>query len=620
MPPANITPSRIHRLSSLLRLSSALCTCCAWLATGILGAAEMRPSTLARPNVLIVLTDDQGYGDLSVHGNPVLKTPNLDRLHGESIRLTDFHVAPMCTPTRGQLLSGVDAMRNGAMNVSSGRAILRREFPTIAEIFAPAGYKTGIFGKWHLGDNYPYRPQDRGFQESLWFPSSHIPSAAGHFNNDYFDDVYIRNGKPAPVDGYTTDVFFREAQAWMRERAEKKQPFLCYIPLAAPHGPLFVPDRYREPYRDQKPAIASFYAMIANIDENLGRLETFLREAGLRENTIVIFMTDNGTATGDPVFNAGMRGKKISLYEGGHRVPLFIRWPAGRLRAPGDLDLLTQAQDILPTLLELCGVNPPATAKFDGMSLAAWLRGTTHVSSERMLVTQFTRMNDALPKRGDAAVLWKKWRLVGDTELYDLAVDPAQERNVAERFPDVVGSMRRYYASWWAGVEPTVNDISPIHIGAEQANPTLLTPCEWVDVFFDQQAQVRRGLKKNGIWNLFVEKGGVYEFSLRRWPVEADAAITAPMPAHQGVDGVFPAGVALPVATAELKVGDVRESLRVAPDDKAVAFSTALERGRTQLQTWFRDADGAEIAGAYYVYVRGPLQPVDSSAAPSKRR
>ena len=567
-----------------------------------LWAADPAPSTT--PNVIVILTDDQGYGDLSSHGNPVLRTPHIDRLRGESLRLTDFHAAPMCTPTRGQLLTGVDAMRNGAMNVSSGRTLLRLEYPTIAEILATAGYKTGLFGKWHLGDNYPYRPQDRGFQESIWFPSSHIPSAAGHFNNDYFDDVYCRNGQPQKFEGYTTDVFFREAMAWMNERRQKRQPFFCYLPLAAAHGPHFVPDRFREPYRDQKPAIASFFGMISNIDENVGRLEEFLQENSLRENTLVIFMTDNGTATGDTVFNAGMRGKKISLYDGGHRVPFFLRWPAGRLRAPGDIPLLTQAQDILPTLLDLLGISPPRTARFDGMSLVPWLRGSTEVMSERMLVVQFSRMNDAKPKRGDAAVMWKKWRLIADQELYDVGTDPGQATNVAEKFPDVVAAMRSHYATWWTGIEPTVNQICPIHLGSEKEPISLLTPCEWVDVFFDQQAQVRRGVRKNGAWNVFIERDGDYEFSLRRWPVEADAPIAASLPPFHGVDGGYPSGEALPVSSAELKIGDLRQAKPVAADDKAATFAFTLSRGRAELQTWFRDARGQNIAGAYYVYAR----------------
>ena len=557
----------------------------------------------AKPNVLLVLVDDQGYGDLAVHGNPVLKTPHMDRLHAESIRFTDFHVQPMCTPTRGQLMTGVDALRNGAMNVSSGRTNLRRDFPTMPEILAAAGYRTGMFGKWHLGDNYPYRPQDRGFQESIWYQSSSIPSAAGYFNNDYFDDIYQHNGVNRKYEGYTTDVFFREAQTWMKQQAARHEPFFCYLPLAAAHGPFFVPDRYREPYRQQPPRIASFFAMIANIDENLGRLDAFLRENGLHENTILIFMTDNGTATGDPVFNAGMRGKKIGLYDGGHRVPFFIRWPAGKLRAVGDVAALTQVQDVLPTLLELCGVAKPAAARFDGTSLAGLLRDPAATLADRKLTIQFSRMNDSRPKPGDAVVLWKRWRLVSDNELYDLATDPAQERNVIAQFPEVAAALRAHYATWWAGVEPRLLEVSPIHLGSARANPVQLSPCDWVDVFFDQQNQVRR-TKKNGAWSLFVEHAGDYEISLRRWPLEADAPITAAMPAFPGVDGGFAAGDAFPVASADLKFGAELRQQAVTAEDKSVTFRVTLPRGPLALQTWFRDSAGQEIAGAYYVYVR----------------
>ena len=559
--------------------------------------------TPQKPNVLLVLVDDQGYGDLSVHGNPVVKTPHMDRLHAESVRFTDFHAQPMCTPTRGQLMTGVDALRNGAMNVSSGRTNLRRDFPTMPELLATAGYRTGIFGKWHLGDNYPYRPQDRGFQESIWYQSSSIPSAAGYFNNDSFDDVYQHNGVAQKYEGYTTDVFFREAQAWMKQQAARHEPFFCYLPLAAAHSPLFVPDRYREPYRQQKPAIASFYGMIANIDENLGRLDGFLRDNGLHENTILIFMTDNGTATGDPVFNAGMRGKKIALYEGGHRVPFFVRWPAGKLRAAGDVAVLAQVQDVLPTLLDLCGVAKPATAKFDGMNLAGLLRDSAATLPDRTLTIQFSRMNDARPKPGDAVVLWQRWRLVADQELYDLATDPAQERNVIAQFPAVATALRAHYATWWAGVAPRVNEISPIHLGSTRANPVQLSPCDWVDVFFDQQAQVRR-TKKNGTWSLLVEHAGDYEVSLRRWPLEAEAPLAAGMPAYQGVDGKFAASEAFPVASAELKIGAVHRQKPVASDDTVVTFPVTLPRGPVSLQTWFRDDAGREIAGAYYVSVR----------------
>lgn len=559
----------------------------------------------AKPNVIIVLADDQGYGDLSCHGNPFLKTPNLDRLHGESVRLTDFHVAPMCTPTRGQLMTGYDAMRTGAYNVSSGRALLRREFPTAAEIFSANGYRTGIFGKWHLGDNYPHRPQDRGFQESIWFPSSHISSAPDFFNNDYFDDTYFHNGQRQSFSGYCTDVFFREAREWIRQQAARREPFFAYIPVNAPHGPLFVPDKYREPYRQLEPRIASFYAMIANLDENIGRIDAFLRESGLRENTLLIFLTDNGTATADAVYNAGMRGKKVSLYEGGHRVPCFVRWPRGDLRAPVDIDELTRVQDILPTLIDFCGLEHAPAQPFDGTSLADLLRHKTSNLPDRMLVTQFTRLNDSKAKKGDAVVLWKKWRLVANTELYDIAADPAQARNLIAGHPDVAAKMRQHYEQWWAEISPRVDEFVPVHIGAQQDNPCLLSPCEWQDVFLDQQAQVRRQ-KRNGIWTLFVERDGDYEFVLRRWPVEADAAITAAMPAYKGVDGTFGPGLAFPVARADFKIAGHSQTRKVGASDKAVTFTARLKRGRTEMQTWFRDENGVEIAGAYFVYVSGP--------------
>jgi arylsulfatase len=496
-------------------------------------------------------------------------------------------------------------MRTGAYNVSSGRALLRREFPIAAEIFAANGYRTGIFGKWHLGDNYPYRPQDRGFQESVWFPSSHISSAPDFFNNDYFDDTYVHNGRREPYEGYCTDVFFREAREWMQERATRKEPFFLYLPLNAPHGPLFVPDKYREPYRHLEPRIASFFAMIANIDENIGKLEAFLRESGLRENTILIFATDNGTATADTVYNAGMRGKKVSLYDGGHRVPSFVRWPNGKLRHSADVDELTRMQDILPTLIDLCGLKHEPAQPFDGTSLAGLLRGQATALGDRMLVTQYTRLNDSRPKKGDGVVLWKKWRLVANTELYNVAADPAQARNVISDHPDVAEKMRAHYEQWWAAIEPRVYDFVPVHIGSSQENPCLLSPCEWQDVFLDQQGQVRRQ-KRNGIWTLFVEREGEYEFSLRRWPIEADAPITAPMPSHKGVDGTFGPGLAFSVARADFKIAGTIQSRVVAPGDKAVTFTARLPRGQTEMQTWFRDEQGAEIAGAYFVYVSGP--------------
>ncbi len=566
----------------------------AWTATSL--AAE-------RPNVIVVITDDQGYGDFSRHGNPVLKTPNLDRLAGESLRLANFHVCPMCTPTRGQLLTGVDCLRNGAMNVSSGRTLLRRGIPTLANLFGSAGYQCGQFGKWHLGDNYPYRPQDRGFHETLWYPSSHIGSAADTWNNDYFDDTYRHNGREEQYQGYTTDVFFREAMQWMKSQADSQQQFFCYLATAAPHGPLFVPDKYRQRFAGQPRNVASYFGMLANIDENIGQLEAFLGANKLRDNTLLIFLTDNGGTAGVNVFNAGMRGRKIDLYEGGHRVPCFLRWPGGGFGEPRDISELTTVQDIAPTLVAMCGLATNE-ATFDGLSLAPLLTGKADKLPDRKLVIQFSRMNAPVPKQGDACVLWQNWRLVSGSELYDVPADPAQQKNVAAEHPEIVQQLGTHYDAWWADVAPQMNDFSRVIVGSDKENPSRLSPCEWADVFLDQMGQVRRGERKNGVWHLEIERDGTYEFTLRRWPAAANTPISAGTPPYQAADAVLPAGVALPIARARLKLGAVDRSADVGPKDQAVTFTAALKAGAVELQTWFLAADGSEICGAYLVEVR----------------
>lgn len=301
-----------------------------------------------------------------------------------------------------------------------------------------------------------------------------------------------------------------------------------------------------------------------------------------------------------------MRGGKITLYEGGHRVPCFIRWPAGGLRPPGNMGELTCCQDLLPTLIELCGLSVPPDTHFDGTSLAGLLRGTADRLPDRMLVVQFSRMDHPEPIKGDAAVLWGRWRLVKNTDLYDLRIDPGQKQDVAAAHPEVVRRMREHYERWWARVAPKVNAFSVIPIGAKGGGPVRLSACDWQDVFLDQQRQVRQGEAKSGSWGLIVEQPGTYEFELRRWPAEADRPIRASAPAHQGPDGTYPAGVALPITGARLRVGSVEESKPVGPDDTKVTFRLTLPTGPTRLQTWFSDADGHDLCGAYYVYVRPP--------------
>jgi arylsulfatase A-like enzyme len=580
-----------------------------------------------RPNVIVVMTDDQGYGEFSCHGNPIAKTPHIDRLASESLRLTDFHVSPMCTPTRGQLLTGLDAFRNGAINVSSGRTLLRPEIPTIADMFRQAGYRTGIFGKWHLGDNYPFRPEDRGFDEVLWFPSSHINSVPDYWENDYFDDTYIHNGRRQKYAGYCTDLFFDEAIRWFGPARAGERPFFAYIPLNAAHWPFFVPDRYREAIRQavrkspeavkhldpaKRADLVSFLAMGSNIDENVGKLDAALKAAGLWENTIVVFLTDNGSTMGPDYFNAGMRGGKTTLWDGGHRVPCFIRWPAGGLGRPRDVNELAHVQDLLPTLADLAGVKL-LRHKLDGVSLAPLFRGEKDKLADRMLVINYSRMpqfrvtytegNPAIPQRDGAAVLWKEWRLLENRLLFNVRTDPHQDRDVSGEHPEVVARMQGHLERWWRGVRDDVLEPQRVVVGSEKENPMMLTACEWLDVFVDQQMQIRRGDRKNGVWHLKVARPGVYTFEMRRWPRESGLKLDAAVSATPVTDGEYPAGQAMPIASGKLRIGT--QELAGQPDrsGRFVRLTAELDPGDNELQTWFLDSRGKPLCGAYYVYV-----------------
>ena len=590
-------------------------------------------SLIARPNVLIIMTDDQGYPELSVHGNPVLQTPNLDILHGQSIRLSDYHVTPMCTPTRGQLLTGMDAARNGAVNVSSGRALLRPKIPTIANYFSDAGYFTGVFGKWHLGANYPFRPQDRGFEESVWYPSSSIPSVPAYWGNDYFDDVYTHNGKEQRYKGYCTDVFFSEAKRFMLDSVRKKKPFLCYLATNTPHGPFIPKDEDRKaiaqilesPKFDHleeniKRRLSLYLGMIRNIDWNMGKLMKFLDENNLSENTILLFQTDNGSILGPQYFNAGMRGKKTQIWEGGHRVPCFIRWPSGGLGKPRDIEGLTQVQDVLPTLLELCEIEIKNVngQKFDGMSLASIIKDKKKVPEDRMLIINYSRMpgfsnypspySQTQMRADQSAVLWKRWRLLENRELYDLKSDPMQKNNIIGNHPKVVAKMRRHLYSWWDTVKHLANNPQRIIIGTKYENPTKLSATEWLDVFVDQQGQIFRGVQKSGYWLLDIAQSGEYEIELRRWPKEADGTISGALPNGEGK--------ALPITEAMLYFSDHNHldigqkkayqfeglTKRVTQKDKAITFTMSLKKGPVALHTWFKGQNNTMLS-AYYVYI-----------------
>ncbi|MFH1267933.1 MAG: arylsulfatase [Planctomycetota bacterium] len=581
-----------HRLHTLTTLAIIALACQLSIAANISGKkAESRRV----PNVILVLTDDQGYGDLACHGNKMIRTPNLDRLYAQSVRLRDFHVSPCCTPTRAGLLTGQNPVRLGAWGTTWGRSLPSSDAVTVADVFTAGGYRTGCFGKWHLGDNYPFRPQDRGFQEVLIHGGGGVGQTPDYWGNDYFDDTYFRNGKLEKFQGYCTDVWFDAAMHFIE--ANRERPFFAYLATNAPHGPYLVAEEYSQLYRDNPDVPnANFYGMITNIDENMGRLAERLDRLGLAENTILIFTTDNGTSAGfrgGKGFNAGMRGAKGSLFDGGHRVPCFLRWPAGGLTGPRDVDALAAHLDVLPTLVDLCGLKTPEGAEFDGVSLALLLLGKTDRLPDREIFVQYRQSADP-PEKWNAAVLSERWRLVGGGQLYDIDQDPGQKRDIAADHPEVVQRLREAYEAWWADVSPGFDSYSEIVLGADHENPARLTGFDWHTTTPWNQQAILAGVLANGFWAVEIARGGRYEITLRRWPGEVDRPITA----------AIPGGKAIAATTARLAIGDIDLTQPIPKDAAAVTFSVELKASKTKLQTWLTNESSGELRGAYYVSVK----------------
>ncbi len=574
------------------RLTSFILVVALAAATAVLLQTPAAADSLRAPNVVLVITDDQGYGDIGAHGNPVIQTPAMDKLYAECVRLTQFHVDPTCSPTRAALMSGRYSNRTGVWHTIMGRSLMSPDELTLAEVFQANGYRTGMFGKWHLGDNYPLRPEDQGFDYAVRHGGGGVGQGPDYWDNDYFDDTYWRNGVTEPFSGYCTDVWFREAIEFVRRNQDR--PFFCYIATNAPHGPLLVDDKYAQPYRDQNvsEAMAKFYGMITNIDENLQLLRDELQQLGLAENTILIFMTDNGTANGwEPRrrdgwqgFNAGMRGTKGSEYDGGHRVPFLIHWPDGELTGGRDVHQLTAHVDVLPTLVELCGLDKPDGPDLDGVSLHSILHGDVDALLERTLFVHSQRI--AVPEKWrKTAVMTRQWRLVNGRELYDILADPGQQTDVAAANTQVVQSLTRQYDAWWESLKPTFDQFVRIGLGAAQDNPTQLMSHDWLTTEQNQsawsQSLVRRGLPGNGPWAVNIEHDGTYRFELYRWPKHLKQA----------------AGC----THARLRIGELDLDSDMDTDDTHATFDVALRRGPAMLQTWLSGSD--HQSGAYFVWV-----------------
>jgi arylsulfatase A-like enzyme len=495
----------------------------------------------AGPNVLVIITDDQGYGDFGAHGNPVVRTPNLDRFFGESVKLDRFFVSPVCTPTRASLMTGRYNYRTRAIDTSYGRAMMDPAEVTLAEMLRGAGYRAAIFGKWHLGDNYPMRPIDQGFEEALVLKGGGLSQVSDPpESTGYFNPILQHNGRAEKVSGYCSDVYTDAALKYIAEPSHR--PFFVYLAFNCPHSPYEIAESAVEPYRREnlKPArfpqkgypfrksaspedVARPYAMITNIDNNLQRLFSQLAAQGLDQDTIVVFLTDNGPP--QPRFNSGMHGQKGQVYDGGIRVPCYIRWP-GHFAAGRVVDQITAHIDLTPTLIDACGVSPPSNVAFDGKSLLSLLRGDSVDWPDRTLYAQW--------HRGDVPILYRafsarspQYKLVHagppegsgtaaeqHFELFDMLKDPWEMHNLAAEHPEIVDRMRQGYEKWFADVSATRGyDPPPIVLGSSHENPTILTLQDW-------RGQWRAGIEgavseREGHWRVAVERAGNYEIKLQ---------------------------------------------------------------------------------------------------------
>ncbi len=533
---------------------------------GCRAAPMAGPPNGARPNVILIMTDDQGYGDLGCTGNPHIKTPNLDRLCREGVRFDRFHVSPVCSPTRASLLTGRYNYRTGIVDTYLGRSMMRPDEITLAQILASHGYRTGIFGKWHLGDHYPLRPMDRGFAESLVHKDGGLAQLSAPPGSGYFDPILYRNGREEKVPGYCTDIFGAEAVQFVRQNRDR--PFFLYLATNAPHTPLEIADEYVKPYRamglDEE--TARVYGMVTNIDENVGRLLATLRELGIDENTLVIFLTDNGPAFGPrrPRYNAGMRGTKGTVYDGGIRVPFFVRWPA-RLPAGAVVYRIAAHIDVLPTVLEACGAPVPAGLRLDGRSLMPLLRGQEAGWPARTLFFQWHRGDAPEPFR-NAAVRTDRYKLVDGKELYDMIADPAEKHDIAAAHPDIVARLRAEYEAWLRDVSAP-HHFAPVRnlVGTPHENPVRLTRQDW-------RSARNWGDQDLGHWEITVASAGAYRITLRFPTTPSPESAHLRIGAAAGERALGPGaadcvfeGVRLPVGDARLEAWLASGGRRVGP-------------------------------------------------------
>ena len=554
----------------------------------------------SKPNVIIIITDDQGYGDFGATGNKIIETPNIDAMAANSVLWDNFYVSPVCSPTRASLMTGRYNHRTYCVDTWLGRSMMATEEVTMAEVLKEAGYSTGIFGKWHLGDNYPMRPMDQGFDESIVHRGGGLAQPADPIENNkrYTDPILIHNGREVATKGYCTDVYFRHAQNWILEKQKAGKPFFAYIPTNAPHGPYHdVPEDLRKRYlkkdlaslirgnvRDVEAEVdklSRIAAMITNVDENVGRLFEMLKTQGLYENTLVVVMTDNGPNTRRYV--GKLRGMKTEVQEGGVRTALWAHWPA---QLPGGRtvkDTVAAHIDLLPTIAEACEAQLPAGLQIDGRSVLAQLKEPGKRLAPRTLFMQIHRGTQ--PQRyHNFMVRDSMWKLVhqsgfgsqrfeGEPELklYNLDEDPGETRDITTEFPHKFNYLKSLYDAWFDDVMSNVltNPGPPdIIIDATHENPSVLT---WQDRVAEQW-----GPGSNGYWELDFAHAG-------RFDIQVDSPGD-----HAPKEG----------GNIVLTIGETSYYQAISAGTNSSLFSPInIPKGRTTLRAELVAADGSRIGG-----------------------
>ncbi len=545
-----------------------------------------------RPNVVLIMTDDQGCGDFGFMGNTVVKTPNLDAMAARSAQMTQFYVSPVCTPTRACLMTGRYNYRTRAIDTYIGRAMMDPAEVTIAEILKPAGYVTGQFGKWHLGDSYPMRPSDQGFDEVLCHRGGGIgqPSDPIGGEGKYTDPILFHNNEEVAMEGYCTDLYFDAAFDFMESAVDQNENFFAYIATNAPHGPFHdVPEDLRAMYMDMdlragmapgtsekvyekaKDTTARIYAMETNIDQNIGRLFEKLQELGAYENTLVLFLVDNGP--NGKRFVGPLRGSKGQVVDGGIRSPLLAHWPA-RLEAGHTSDQVAAHIDVLPTILKACGVEMPEDLEVDGRNILPLLSDQETEWPDRTVFLQWHRGNEATPYKNFGARS-QRWKLVHEQgkwpeglpeppaglqfQLYDAIDDPGETKNVAAEHPEVVAKMKQDYDDWFASVSSTrENNYAPprIHVGTPHETTTVLTRQDWRRLSKDQ------GWNRNsrGQWLVKITEAGSYKFKIVFDPGRKTESLTLTIgnPGDQKVvtKQIQPGQDSIEIESVDLPAGD----------------------------------------------------------------